>query len=539
MTPDEEIALLRAQLAAKDAALSAKDAALAESRQHAKKLANKVQQLETQLRLLKKQLFGKKSEKVDPRQLTLAFDEACAEAAAADPPLSDEPYPAELLAELEQAEGDEDVDESQPKQRRRRTKFPPDLDVVRDEEIHPPPDELRCDCGCEKVRMGEDVSRRLEVVPARFFWREQVRVKYSCPACASIPRPPLPPAPIEKSLAGTSLLVDILLHKYLDHLPLDRLTRIYARDGVELSKQTLWSWVSASTGLLEPVAEQVFRDVLARSVVQMDETGILVLDRDHPEGRSKGRMWVFCGETGELFYEYTPSKESKWAKQLLAPYRGTLQADAYGGFDVLYVSGEILEAGCNAHARRKFNDAHDAEPTRPEPQWALLAYQRLFAVEREAKERGLSPDERLALRQQKSASVVRELYTWLEQLRPLLLPSDPLRTAVGYALNHRKALTRFLSDGRVELDNNRSERSLRQVAVGRKNWLFAGSPAGARAAAVAYTLIMSCRELAIPPREYLTDVLERVSTHPADRVAELTPRAWKAARDLASADVAS
>jgi len=385
--------------------------------------------------------------------------------------------------------------------------------------------------------MGEAVTRRPARRPAAFFWREIVRVKYVCPGCSEITRPALPPAPIEKGLPDTSLLVDVLLSKYQDHQPLTRLSAAYERSGVVLPKTTLWSWIEAVTDepLLGAIAEAVGKSVCARSLVQTDETGVLVLDPSRAEGRFKGRMWVFCGETGELFYEYTPTKETRWPKARLADFSGVLQADAYSGFDELFKDGRIVEAGCNAHARRKFKDAHDAEPQRKEPKWALLCYKQLFAIEREAKEAGLDAEARLALRKEKAAPIVRKFYAWLEKLEPKLLPSDPLRKAVRYALNHRKALTLFLEDGRVELDNNRSERSLRQVAVGRKNWLFAGSPAGAKAAAVVYTLLMSCRELDVPVREYLTDVLDRVSTHPAERIAELTPRGWKAARQEAAA----
>jgi transposase len=381
--------------------------------------------------------------------------------------------------------------------------------------------------------MGEEVSRRLAHRPEAFFWKEQVRVKYVCPGCAKITRPVLPPAPIEKSLADTSLLADLLLSKYCDHLPLSRLEAIYSRSGVELSKSTLGSWIGAVTddALLGAIAEAVGKDVCSRSLAQTDETGILVLDRQHPEGRFNGRMWVFCGRTGELFYEYTPTKETKYPQARLADFRGILVADAYPGFDGLFKDGSIREAGCNAHARRKFKDAHEAEPSRDEPRWALLFYSRIFKIEREAKEKGLDAEARLALRQEKSAPIVKAFYSWLKQLKERLVPSDPLRRAVVYALNQEEALSLFLQDGRLEIHNNRSELSLRQVAVGRKNWLFAGSPAGAKSAAVAYTLIMSCKELGLPVREYLIDVLDRVSTHPMSRIDELTPRGWKAARE--------
>ncbi len=533
----DEIARLRVLLAERDAAFAAQSKTLEEERSRAGKLAEKVKVLEHQLSLLKRQLFGKKSERLDPAQLLLAFDDACAEAGE-HVPLDDEPYPADLLEELAKQEIDDDT--GKPRRKRRSTKFPPDLEVVQGEETHPTPAALQCECGCEKVRMGEERSRKLEMAPKRFFWREVVRVKYACPGCGTITRPPLPPEPIEKGLAGPSLLAEVLINKHCDHLPLARQETIFARQGVLLSKSTLCSWVDASTGLLEAVADEVGRQVASRPIAQTDETGILVLDRDHPEGRSKGRMWVYCGERGELFYEYTPTKETRWPKARLADFNGILQADAYPGFDALFKEGSgILEAGCNAHARRKFRDAHDAEPTRQEPKWALLVYQRLFAVEREAKEQGLDAEARLALRREKSAPLMAKLYAWLEQLKPKLVPSDPLYKAVRYALNHREALCRSLEDGRVELHNNRSELSLRQVAVGRNNWLFAGSPDGARRAAIAYTLIMSCKELGVPVQDYLIDVLQRVSSHPHALLHELTPRGWKAVHDAATSAEAS
>lgn len=549
-TPNDELARLKALLAEKDAALALSEAertkqraALQKAEKRVEKLTAKVRDLEFELGLLRKQLFGKRSEKLDARQLQFAFDEALEEANAAAPPLEDEPFPSELLEELARAEAEEEEAESKPKgkpRQRRKPQFPEDLPVERGEEIHPPVAELSCACGCDKVRMGEEVTRRLSHRPAAFFWKEIVRVKYVCPGCSEIKRPALPPAPIEKGLADTPLLVDVLLSKYLDHLPLTRLSAIYQREGVVLPKSTLWSWIEAVTDepLLGAIAEAVGESVCARTLIQTDETGVLVLDPTHAEGRFKGRMWVFCGESGELFYEYTPTKETRWPKARLADFSGTLQADAYPGFDELFLDGSILEAGCNAHARRKFKDALDAEPTRKEAKWALLSYKHLFAVEREAKQAALDAEERLALRKEKSAPIVERFYSWLETLQPKLLPSDPLRKAVGYALNHRVALTRFLEDGRVEIHNNRSELSLRQVAVGRKNWLFAGSPAGAKAAAVAYTLIMSCKELGLPVREYLIDVLDRVSTHPADRIEELTPRGWNAAREAAEGESA-
>ena len=402
-TPSDEIARLQALLA--DAEQRAKSA-----EGQAAELAAKLEKAEHELFLLKRQLFGRRSERLDPRQLQLEFDEAYAEARDAEPPLSDEPFPAQELEELVKTDDVDETDlpEETRRRRRRRLRFPSDLEVVRDEAIHPPAADLVCACGCAKVRMGEETSRRLALQPQRFYWREQVRVKYACPGCHEVTRPPLPPAPIEKSLADVSLLVELLLSKYLDHLPLDRLERIYSREGVRLTKQTLWSWIEAVTdgALLGAIADAVGEEVCARSLAQTDETGILVLDRGHPERRFRGRMWVFCGETGELFYEFTPTKESRWPQARLASFRGTLQADAAPGFDVLFKSGEILEAGCNAHARRKFKEVLDAEPKRAEASLAVVTYKKLFEVEREAKARGLDAATRLALRQEKSKPIV-------------------------------------------------------------------------------------------------------------------------------------
>lgn len=547
--PAAELERLRALLAereaalkAKDAALAAKDAALVSEQERVAKLTAQVESLQRDLDQLARQLFGRKTERVDPAQLKFEFDSAIEEAAEDEPFDKDGPSALlDALASEEEAERAEEAETaanapSKPRRKRRRDRIPENLEVRRTE-LHPALEELQCSCGCQKERMGEEVSRKLEVIPARFFWRETVRVKYVCRKCAEITRPSLPPEPIEKGLAGASLLADLLISKYDDHLPLNRLVRIYGREGVELTKSTLGSWVSQAVGLLESIAQQVMEDVLSRPVLQTDETGVLVLDPTAPGGRTKGRMWVYCGQPGELAYRYSPTKEAEWPLAHLARFKGTLVADAYSGFDKLYESGSILEAGCNAHARRYFKKVLDAEPNRQEAKWALLAYQRLFAVEREAKEAGLDADARLALRREKSAPIVKPFYSWLQRLSRQLVPSDPLRKAVNYALNQRKALCRFLDDGRVELDNNRSERSLRQVAVGRGNWLFAGSPDGAECMATALTLIMSCRELGVSSRDYLVDVLDRVSTHPASRVSELTPRAWSTARERATAPV--
>jgi hypothetical protein len=242
-----------------------------------------------------------------------------------------------------------------------------------------------------------------------------------------------------------------------------------------------------------------------------------------------GRIWVYAGQPGELHFRYTPTKETKHPAKFLADYEGYLQADAYSGFDRLYADGSIVEVGCWAHARRKFFDAKETAPTHAI--WALHAIGRLFEIDREGREANLEAEELLALRQEKSAPIVESFFEWIAELRDKVLPRSPIYAAIRYALNQREALCRFLEDGRLRLDNNRAERALRQVAVGRKNWMFAGSAMGAHRAAVLYTLVSSCRELEISPVEYLTDVIEKVSGFfPDSRRGELTPRGWWLAR---------
>ena len=475
---------------------------------------------------LARQLFGQKAERIDPQQLRLAFAVEPGEGASEDaPPHVDEAPDEETPAPPRGRE--------RKKRQSGRTRLPADLPRER-REYYPSLEERTCDCcGGEKRPMGEELTEQLEYDPARFRLIEHARVKYSCARCQSgVVCPPLPPFPIEKGRPGPGLLAEVIVNKYGDHLPLNRQEEIFARHGVRIPKTTLCEWIAQSAHLLEPIANAVARQVLSRPVVQIDETGVLVLDPGEPKGRRKGRIWVLGGAQGELWYAYSPTKETVQVERLLEGFQGYLQADAYPGFDRIYASGEVIEVGCHSHLRRYFFEAFDSSPK--EASWAMAAIGELFKIEREAKAKGLSPEERLALRRERSEPIVTSFYEWLDQLAPTVLPRSPLADALRYAQNHRQAMCRFLEDGRLELDNNRSERALRKVACGRNNWLFAGSAMGAHRAAVLYTLVQSSRELGLSPFEYLRDVIERVSTHPARLIEELTPRGWKAAREAAT-----
>lgn len=524
--PQSRIAELERALAESKAQLAARDAELAAQRAFTEQLsadvsekAKTIADLTHRLDLLARQLFGRKAERVDPRQLELAF-ELADEDDGPPPPFVDEAP-------------DEETDSK--KRKRRKTKrngraeLPADLPRER-KEIHPPAEQLECACGCKRRKIGEEVTELLDYQPASFKVVEHARIKYACPRCEEgVVCPALPAFPIDKqrpSRPGAGLLAELITNKYSDHLPLSRLEGVFARHGVRIAKSTLCDWIRDVAALLAPVLVQLKHEVLQNEILQTDETGIRVRDPTLHHATRSGRIWVYAGLPGQAYFEYTPTKEAKHPGAFLADHTGYLQADAYSGFDQLYADGSIVEVACWAHTRRKFFDARDTAPV--QAAWALQAIGQLFKIEREASEAELDLAARLELRVEKSKPLAESFFEWLEPLKSSTVPKSPLYKAVTYALNQRKALLRFLEDGRLKLDNNRAERALRQVAVGRKNWLFAGSPKGAERAAALYSLVVSCRELKINVFDYLQDVILKVasSDFPASRISELTPRGW-------------
>ena len=522
---EAQIAELKRALAAKDDELAAKDDELAQQRALTDRLAADAQEkartiaeLRHKLDQLARQLFGRKAESVDPNQLRLAFDQAEAEGET-PPPFVDEAPDDESQRPRGKKRG----------KRNGRLELPADLPRER-REIHPETCDLSCPCGGERRRIGEEITEQLDYRPASFRVIEHVRVKYACASCQEGVLCPDPPAfPLDKkrpSRPSSRLLAEVVVSKFGDHLPLNRLEGVFARQGVRIPKSTLSDWLRDLSVVLEPIVAVVEREVLANDAIQTDETGIRVRDPTLSKRTKAGRIWIYAGQPGQALFRYTPTKEGKHAAKFLSSYRGYLQADAYSGFDRLYRDGSIVEVACWAHARRKFFEAKEASPV--EAAWALHAISKLFEVEREASEAELDAEQRKQLRAEKSRPLVESFFEWLVSLGDSLLPRSPLKKAVGYALNQREALCRFLEDGRLKLDNNRAERCLRQVAVGRKNWLFAGHANGAHRAAAFYTLVVSCREAGLDPTEYLADVITKASSpdFPASRVGELTPYAW-------------
>jgi transposase len=465
--------------------------------------------LRQKLDVLCHKLFGKKSEGVSEAQLRLAFAQ-----------LAEELKPRDEPTEM-------DTGERPGKQRRRparptgRRPLPASLPRQRVEVDLPAADKI-CGCGTTKTRIGEAVSEKLDYVPASVRVIETVRPKYACPHCHDgVVAAPAPPQAVERSLATEGLLAHVVVSKYLDHLPLYRLERIFHREHLDLSRTTLCGWVADVATALAPIGEELRRQVTAARYVQTDDTPVTILEE---AGSRKGRIWTYLDPLApQVVFDATPTHERDGPAAFLARFTGHLQADAYTGYDALYRTGRIQEIGCWAHARRGFVEALPSD-ARAAPMIALI--QRLYQIERAVAEE--TADIRGARRLDQSVPILAAIRTERDVLADAVLPKSPLGEAVRYLTNQWDALQRFLEDGRFRIDNNGAENQLRSVAIGRKNWLFAGSFEGARRAALLYSLVQSCTLIDVSPFDYLKDVLIRVATHPQRLIADLTPRGWAA-----------
>jgi transposase len=417
-----------------------------------------------------------------------------------------------------------------PRQGHGRRVIPPEL--PRRQVIHDVPEsDRKCDeCGETMVEFGRDVSEQLEYQPCQIYVIQNVYPKYACKkkACemGSVAQAPAETSPVGRGLAGPGLMAHVMVSKYDDHLPLYRQSEIFARQGLELPRSTLGLWMAESVGLLRPLVGAMKADILQSKVIRTDDTPVRVLDPG--AGRThQGRFWAYLGDRAhrQVVFEFTMTREQKWAKAFLGNYAGYLQADAFKGYDQLFLGGLIIEVACWAHGRRYFFDAQETD--RERALWALGQIGLLYDIEREAKERALKPDEVRDLRQERATPILRRIRDWLEREAPRVLPKSPIGQAIHYALSQWKALQVYLEDGNLSIDNNDVENILRGVAIGRKNWLFLGSEGGGEWAATIYSLIESCKMHGVNPWLYLKDVLVRVSTHPSSRILELTPRLWK------------
>ena len=472
-------------------------------------LAN-VNNLQHELGWYQRHLFGRRSEQLDPNQQML-FDllgQAIEQREAA----SKAPVPKPA---------------SKPSQRNGRVALPKHLPRERIE-YHPPEQALQCPvCGGRKEPMGEEVTEQLDYVPASFIVRQHVRVKYACKKCQEgVVIADLPARPIEKGRPGEGLLAHVLTSKYCDHLPLHRQEAIFQRHGVEIARSTLCDWVGECATLLAPLVQEMRRQILQSPKIHTDDTPVPARNGSGKDIH-KGFLWAYVDVVNNVTFDYTAGHSREGPVRFLGDYAGYLQADAYKGYDAIFAKGHAIEVACWAHTRRKFFEAQDSDPTRAAEMLVLIGD--LYDVERRAKDEGLDHDQIKALRQQHSTQILQGIAQRLEQWVPQVLPKSPIGQAIGYARGQWQALNRYTQDGLLSIDNNLSERVLRMVAVGRKNWLFVGHDNGGRRAATIYSLVASCKLCQIDPFAYLRDILKRINTHPASRIAELIPRNWKPA----------
>jgi transposase len=461
---------------------------------------------------LKRMHFGQRSEKMnaDIGQLELRLEDIEATQAAAEP----SPAQRAVIA----------VNEKAAKKPARR---PLSAELPREIETIAPKQEACPDCGGKLRPLGEDVSEVLEYVPARFKVIRTVRPKLSCACCSRIVQEPAPNRAIDRGLAGPGLLAHVLVAKYADHLPLYRQSEIYARGGVELDRSTMADWVGGTSRTLRPLVEALKQYVLSAEKLHGDDVPVPVLEPGN--GKTKtGRLWAYVREdrpsgsdaASAVWFVYSPDRKGEHPAGHLKNYRGILQADGFAGFNRLYETGAIVEAACWAHARRKFFDLHQGHAS-PVAKEALDRVAQLYGIEKEI--RGRSPDDRREVRQERSRPLLDAMHAWLKTIMPKLSRKSELAKAIHYALERWPALGVFVDDGRVEMDNNAAERALRTVAMGRKNYLFAGSDAGGERAAAIYSLLGSAKLNGIDPEAYLTVVLRRIADHPINRIEELLP----------------
>ncbi len=467
-----------------------------------------------------KALYGRRSERISTSELQLALQGLTPAVEAACPPPDTAAAAITAVAEIRSR---------RPHPGRRE--LPKDL--PRERIVHrPEAADLLCGrCRRPKDRIGEEKSEVLEWVPGHFVVQEHAREKWACRSCGEgVVIGPAANKPVDQGLAGSGLLSQVVVSKYREHVPLNRQAQIFRRSGVILPVSTLADWVKETAGILEPVARAIHERVMKSHVVQVDDTGLTVLDGSHPKGSKRGHQWALVGERVFVSYHYTPTWEQEGIQRVLKDRDGWLQADGYKGYEKLFEEGRCVEVGCFAHARRYFVEALESGDARSAV--AVNWINALFAVEREAQ--GLTAAGILDLRQTRSKLLYEKLGDWAKAVRPGVEPKSPLGAALTYLTNQWRALGRFLEDALLELSNNGCERALRGVAIGRKNWLFAGSDAAAARAATLYSVLGTASLHGLDPWAYVKDLIEKISSGwPQRRLPELLPGPWMEAHPQA------
>ena len=487
-----------------------KDAQLQQREDLIQRLTLEKEQLTHEIAILRRHRFGKRSEaKGRSPQQSLLDDLVDEDLAALDTEL-------EKLAECEPKTA------ARPAKPRRQS-LPPQLPRT---EIHHDPESTTCDCGCQLTRIGEDVSEKLDYEPGQFSVERHIRSKWACKQCETITQAPVAPHIIDKGIPTTNLLAQVLISKYADHLPLYRQEQIYARAGVELSRSTLADWVGRCGVELTPLVDRLRTCLLGHAVLHADETPVPMLS---PGKKKTHRAYIWAYATPHtapiqaVVYDFQPTRSGKACRDFLADWQGQLVCDDYQGYKAGFANG-ITEVGCWAHARRKFFDltVHGDSPIAEQ---ALETIGLLYDIERENADK--PPDERQRIREIKSRPIVEKLREWLILQRSGLTDGTRTARAIDYSLKRWDALTRYLDDGEVPIDNNWIENQVRPWALGRKNWLFAGSLRSGQRAANVMSLIQSAKINGIDPQAYLRDVLERLPSTKYSDIDSLLPHNWE------------
>jgi transposase len=504
----------RTLLAERDAALADRDAQIAQLTSDLKTLTEQV----------KRMLAGRSRQELIAAGQEVLFPET---------PLVSEEAPAE---EDEAPDGETAGDRIERRHRPKSAARKIDTSALpRVERVHelPPEDRFCPETGLPLVAVGEKVFDEISYERARLFIVHHVQIVYGVTAEVAIERQvsprtaPMPARPLEGCAASAELLARTLVQKYAAHLPLYRQEEIFARDGLRLPRQTMCDWVLGAADVLQPIADRLMASIRAGPVSQLDDTPVMC-QGGKGKKHFQAYLWTFVNpQVMGVAYRFTPGRSSDLIADQLEGIEGYLVGDGYSGNKAAAkkVSGEIVMVGCWAHTTRKFRDALCEAPATA--QLFRDGIKQLYAIEAEATDAGLDDEARASLRQEKSRDILATLLARGRRLRNKYSDAGKMAKAIGYMLNQRKPLRRFLESGLLPLDNNRCERSIRPIAIGRRNWLFAGSVRGGHAAATIYTLVESCRLAKVDPESYLADVLVRVATHPATRIDQLLPHSWE------------
>ena len=481
----------------------------------------KIDKLTFELAQLKRLKFDRISERMDAEQRAL-FDEAVdADIAAIDEQI------AALQATLPPKPDDE---KKTPKRAPLPERFPR-------REVRHEPQNTTCACGCALKRVGEDISEKLDYTPGMFTVERHVRGKWACAACRTLVQAPVPAAVIDKGIPTAALLAQVLVAKHADHLPLYRQEAIFGRAGLAIPRATLGAWVGQCGARLEPLAEALKAELLHCQVLHADETPVAML----APGKGKTQrayLWAYAAATSEpikaVVYDFAPGRSGEHARIFLGhdperrerdqeAWTGHLVCDDFSGYKALFDKG-VVEVGCMAHARRKFVELHTANKSSIAGT-ALELIGQLYQVEKDIK--AADPETRLRSRKERAAPIAESLHNWLSAQRQRVPEGTATAKALDYSLNRWEALTRYLQDPRLPIDNNHDEQQIRPWATGRKNWLFAGTLAAGKRAAAITSLIQSAKLNGLDPYAYLKDVLERLPTQRASEINELLPHLWQ------------